>query len=420
MKNENINNIRNIPLECFRSIMLPNVQDESIVNIYLFYREEKISQSNEFKDFLKQLDLKKMILKLFEVSENEEFILKTQEEIVNFDFNLFNEEEKNDMKWLLYDCKNPSGNKIVKGNNFKCDSGLYIYFTDRKIMEKLEEEQMAKLSFYENERKTKKYLKVHTKQNSYDKFHYYVMFDGNKEKIINAEKENKIVDHMQMPPKYFYDINCWSNKNQARIDFANGRIDNKNKIKNIIYSSIIECWKDRIEWKFMPQQNDCYYNLLLLDKNVNKNEKYKLVEERNEDKNGNKKDYTIFPHRSIEKKDVFYITIYFYKTQELKVNNEIKKIVSLTIRYKARTNINDDYEKVIKKLYEIIGKKEIKNSVKKLNELYKYIQGKYILYMVEDNNNINQRAIIENRAFFNMKEEEMAKYAKMEENFHSN
>ena len=93
MKNENINNIRNIPLECFRSIMLPNVQDESIVNIYLFYREEKISQSNEFKDFLKQLDLKKMILKLFEVSENEEFILKTQEEIVNFDFNLFNEEE---------------------------------------------------------------------------------------------------------------------------------------------------------------------------------------------------------------------------------------------------------------------------------------------------------------------------------------
>ena len=40
--------------------------------------------------------------------------------------------------------------------------------------------------------------------------------------------------------------------------------------------------------------------------------------------------------------------------------------------------------------------------------------------MVEDNNNINQRAIIENRAFFNMKEEEMAKYAKMEENFHSN
>lgn len=104
----------------------------------------------------------------------------------------------------------------------------------------------------------------------------------------------------------------------------------------------------------------------------------------------------------------------------MKIKMEIKKIVSLTIRYKARTNINDDYEKVIKKLYEIIGKKEIKNSVKKLNELYKYIQGKYILYMVEDNNNINQRAIIENRAFFNMKEEEMAKYAKMEENFHSN
>lgn len=96
-----------------------------------------------------------MIFKLFQVSKEEEFILKSQEEIVNFDFNLFNEEEKNDMKWLLYDCKNPSGNKIVEGNNFKCDSGLYIYFTDRKIMEKLEEEQMAKLSFYENERKTK-------------------------------------------------------------------------------------------------------------------------------------------------------------------------------------------------------------------------------------------------------------------------
>lgn len=90
MKN---NNIKNIPLECFRSIMLPNVQDESIVNIYLFYREEKISQSDEFKNFIKQLDLKKMIFKLFQVSK-EEFILKSQEEIVNFDFNLFNEEEK--------------------------------------------------------------------------------------------------------------------------------------------------------------------------------------------------------------------------------------------------------------------------------------------------------------------------------------
>ncbi len=410
MKN---NNIKNIPLECFRSIMLPNVQDESIVNIYLFYREEKISQSDEFKNFIKQLDLKKMIFKLFQVSKEEEFILKSQEEIVNFDFNLFNEEEKNDMKWLLYDCKNPSGNKIVEGNNFKCDSGLYIYFTDRKIMEKLEEEQMAKLSFYENERKTKKYLKVHTTSKSYSAFHKYVTLGKNKKVKSNAEKENNVVDHMQSSPKYFYDINCWSNENQARIDFVNDKIDYKNKIKSIIYSNIIECWKGRIECDDIPQQNNCYYNLLLLDEKINKNEKYKLVEAQNE------KDYIICPHRSIEENDVFYITIYFLKAQELKVNSEIKKIVLLTIKYKAQTNINDDYGKIIKELYEIINRAKA-NESSELNEIYKYIQGKYILYMVEDCNDINQRAIIENRAFCNMKEKDMAKYAKVEENFHSN
>lgn len=107
------------------------------------------------------------------------------------------------------------------------------------------------------------------------------------------------------------------------------------------------------------------------------------------------------------------------KAQELKVNSEIKKIVLLTIKYKAQTNINDDYGKIIKELYEIINRAKA-NESSELNEIYKYIQGKYILYMVEDSNDINQRAIIENRAFCNMKEKDMAKYAKVEENFHSN
>ena len=152
--------INNIGLEHFKTIIFNSYANPDILNIYLFYRENSLVETQEFKNYLRRLDCKKLIYNLFGVQDENEFIKmnKLQKIIRDFDYNLLDEEEKNKLNWLLYDIKDGNGKFI----NDKMDSRwyqkseLYMFFTDKnlekRIYKKLED---FELGFFENERGTK-------------------------------------------------------------------------------------------------------------------------------------------------------------------------------------------------------------------------------------------------------------------------
>ena len=105
--------ITNISFKHFKSILLPNPQNDDILNIYLFYRKEKFVTGKSFQDAINSLDFKKMILKLFCFSTQAP-LTEFEREIVEFDFdNNFTEEEKENIKWLLYDKSNANGMNVI-------------------------------------------------------------------------------------------------------------------------------------------------------------------------------------------------------------------------------------------------------------------------------------------------------------------
>lgn len=403
--------IKNIPLEHFKSIVLPNVQNQDILNIYLFYREDKSVEKKEFKQALKDLDLKLMLKKLFEISslEEEEFVKnnssnkidKKENSIKNksreyssnmadlkkriFEFKLeeLSEEEILEMKWLLYDCVNSSGNKIVDLENTnilkEAENGtLYVYFTDSRLRDSIEKLQKNgyNFAFYENYLGSKKYLKLFSNDGKFRKMHEYVYNDGK----IKVNKE--YIDHIQRPPEYFFDFNCLSN---TIISFQS----EKEKIKNVIYSRIIECWRNRLYSKMTDAQfNNCRYNLKIIDEKLNKDEKQKIIE--------NSPIKWIYPHRDLQSSKILYVTFYFPKSQYLKVNGRDELITLLSIKYN-----NVDYNKIIKELYQYVCNTEDIDGM--IKNLFKYIKGKNILYMTEDKNNITKRAIVETHDFFDTK-----------------
>ena len=280
MNNEiNRNEFYNIKTEHFKSILLPNIQNDEILNIYLFYRENNFVTDKKFDTYLKKLDFKKMIYKLFGILDTyEDFYLDNIQKLIkHFDYNSFNQSEQQKLKWLLYDCKNSNGNLINDeiDKNYIDKSTLYVYFTDTRIQKKLENKLKSKysLAFYKNRGSTKKYLKlVLNKNNSiYDKFHTFVISNGDCEKY-NIKKDD-VIDHIQKPPSYFYDFNYWNNLNvisrkfQIVENIKNEKEYDKeytNLIKDIIYIKVIESWKssNRLSDEiYQPQFNNCYYNL---------------------------------------------------------------------------------------------------------------------------------------------------------------
>ena len=416
---EKMKKIKNIGLEHFKTILFNSYANPDILNIYLFYRENSLVETQEFKNYLRGLDCKKLIYNLFGVQDENEFIKmnKLQKIIRDFDYNLLDEEEKNKLNWLLYDIKDGNGKFI----NDKMDSRwyqkseLYMFFTDKNLEKRIHKKlEDFELGFFENERGTKKYLKFirKTNINSFEKFSCFVI-NENKNKRDKIDKENienskgqAIIDHIQKPPYYFYDFRrdyeeyylgckyynlCDEYKEKKKGE--NYKKIYKNIIKEIIYLRIIEFYHTSIRNKNIikePQNNNCYYNLKYLDENVNKRLKATLIDRSN----------IIYPRRDLKEKNKFYVTFYFTKTQCLKINNKYEKIVALSIIYNFD---NISYEDIIDELDKNIFIKNKNLSVDErldFNMLSNYIRGKNILVLKEKKDDTNQRGIIATREFF--------------------
>ena len=107
----------------------------------------------------------------------------------------------------------------------------------------------------------------------------------------------------------------------------------------------------------------------------------------------------------MKKNNIFYITFYFPKSYILKINNTNKKIITLTIKYDFKKTV--DYTTIITELKTKVF--NTKNHEKIINNLFDYIKGKDILYMIEKKDDINQKGLIETRALFN--ENDFEEYA---------
>lgn len=412
--------IENINPAHFKYILLPNIQNNEVLNIFLFYRnniediknddnEEKYNfiESQEFKAFLNALDLKSMIYRLFAIpneinSNNCRYLNELQWDIIKYNYDNFTEEEQEELKWLLYDLKNSNGKRIIDidiPKDFICNCNeMYVYFTDMNIKPLIMKElKTHTLGFYENESKTIKYLKFINRKNyeHYKEFHKFVISKGKCEQ--HTMKKEEVIDHIQEAPLYFYDYNYFSNTTNARMKKTKKLKYNskeyKEYVKNLIYCKIIESWKasDRlIKNNKKPQFNNCFYNLKELDKRVNRNIKAKIID----------KSKIIYPRTYKNKVNLLYMNFYFPKSQKLKINNEIKNIVLLSIIYnfdKIR------YTDIIKELYSNIFKNNTSNNYDEnidYSKLFEYIKGKDILYMIEDSNNINKKAILETKDIF--------------------
>ena len=94
------------------------------------------------------------------------------------------------------------------------------------------------------------------------------------------------------------------------------------------------------------------------------------------------------------------MNFYFPKSQKLKINNEIKNIVLLSIIY----NFDKiSYTDIIKELHSNIFKDNTMDNYDEnidYSKLFEYIKEKDILYMMEDSNNINKKAILETKDIF--------------------
>ncbi len=402
----------NIGQEHFKYILLPNIENKEVLNIFLFYREENFVTEQEFHDFLNKLNLKDMIYKLFAIPNeinlnNCKYLNNLQRDIIKFNYDNFKEEEQQELKWLLYDCLNSNGNEIVDSSLrekfISKHSELNVYFTDMKFQNSiLNKLKKYTLGFYENENKTIKYLKFINRKNynSYDIFHQFILMQGKKGQY--AKEKSNIIDHIQKPPSYFYDYNCSSNikniceKKPKTLNYESKEY--KQYVKNLIYCRIIESWKITnrlIENKRRPQFNNCYYNLKELNETVNRDIKAEIID----------KSDIIYPHTYKREKNKMYIDFYFPKSQKLKTTTGFENVVFLSIIYNLEEK---SYTDIIKELHSSIFKDNtISNYDENIdyNKLFKYIKGKDILYMVEYTNNVNQRGILNTKdVFYDTKE----------------
>lgn len=412
--------IENINPAHFKYILLPNIQNNKVLNIFLFYRrniediknndnEEKYNfiESQKFKAFLNALDLKSMIYRLFAIpneinSNNCRYLNELQWDIIKYNYDNFTEEEQEELKWLLYDLKNSNGKRIIDidiPKDFICNCNeMYVYFTDMNIKPLIMKElKTHTLGFYENESKTIKYLKFINRKTyeHYKEFHKFVISKGKCKQ--HTMKKEEVIDHMQEAPLYFYDYNYFSNTTNAIMKkpkkLKYNSKEYKEYVKNLIYCKIIESWKasDRlIKNNKKPQFNNCFYNLKELDKKVNRNIKAKIID----------KSKIIYPRTYKDKVNLLYMNFYFPKSQKLKINNEIKNIVLLSIIY----NFDKiSYTDIIKELHSNIFKDNTMDNYDEnidYSKLFEYIKEKDILYMMEDSNNINKKAILETKDIF--------------------
>lgn len=396
--------MENLEPEHFKYIMLPNTQNSDVLNIYLFYREAEFTKGEEFYNFLDEIDLKKIIYTLFEIPAKyfEEYLNKIQKYIIKFDFNKFNKEEQLELKWLLYDCNNVNGKKLVINNErFISNSRLYVYFTDNALKGKIKKELAnTTLGFVENDKESIKYLKFIDKKNC-DRCYTFHKFVISKGKVNQYSKnKNDVIDHNQKPPEYFYDICLWDNQNNTMRKIKNEI--KKEELKEMIYYKIIESWRrqNRVIINRKPQVNNCFDNLKELNESINKGLKNKMID----------KSEIIYPRSTKNNKMCIYF--YFPKTQNLKINNISKRIVALSIIY----NLNEiKYDDIIKELRDNIydnNKLEFDQRIN-YNKLFEYIKGKDILYMVEDLNDTTQKGILICKDFF----DEKTKNVKMIKNY---
>lgn len=423
--------IKNIDINHFQSFQLPSIQCKEVINTFVFYRKDnfvldtkkeeknnKIRFENKFLKYLDEnIDFKTLIFKLFEFSKNtdDNFLFPIQKRIKSFNFSKIPKNVQQKIKWLLYDCKNSSGNPLcnnIPSEFISNNKELYVFFTDNCIQNYLKGKAYKNgiYNFYTNESKKLKYFKITEKLNysntticsnqikknpQFCPIHKLVLSRGNSNYKID---DDKYIDHIQKAPEYYFDFNFQSNIINAIINNK----DNETKmITEMIYSKILECWnKYLLNYNNTPQINNCNYNLKCLDKNFNMGIKANIID----------RSSIIYPRKDLIDKDVFYIFFYFPKTQNIKINNTNENIVALTIIYDFELI---SYEEIIEELSNNIfdDNNNSNNYDDRIDydKLFNYIKGKNILIMKENKESTLQQGILNLKDSFDENTENVIK-----------
>lgn len=375
----NKNNIENL-----KWAILPNTQNSDIINIYLFQRNFEEALSDEFENYINSLKLEDMLKKLFCIkksinsTDDTDYIYldDIQKEIINLETKKFTDEDTYILKWLMYDLKNANGvfvNKNLKFYNPQSKK-LMLYFTDKDMLKKIEKKVRKGFNFnyYSNSTKKNKYLKLE-KGEQYNTMHELVL-----DKPI-YDKTIEYIDHIQKPREYLLDVNYWTTKNIILLDES---IDKIKKIKYIIYAKILTYWKEMciIEWA-KPQCNNCLSNLRILNDQYNKGIKAQIIDRSN--------------NVAIYSKGKYMYTYFFFDTpKSIDIQKSKKDIVALAIKHKLTQK--NTYEKLIDDINGLVYRNDKIN----IDKLFEYIKGKHILFMIENQNDICQKAILQFREFY--------------------
>lgn len=400
-KSENTGNKEEyFPLNRFEDILLTNFCNNDILNIYIFYRElpqkdenttiakdnitdEKNKNSREIKPdekiedlkkYLKTLNFKNMILRLFEFNIDAYSYSFFEEKLKKFDFDTISAEEQEKIKWLMFDLKNASGNSIISNipMEFVGKRKLNLYFTEISPFSELQE----KLPNYKFTFNASNYLTIYpTKDDTTwnHLFHQYY-FEDFKGASVGKKGEFEI-DHASKIEESAIDIASHS------LDFANIFNTPKKELSaelllRAIYYKIIGLWGGS-EISYTPKANNKLSNLWKITHSDNV-----LKKERGIDDSNNLR----FFHSYNTDKTIrnTYLNIYFSEPHTIPLQQKETKIIALCIIFN-----NKDYSK--KALLQDISQyfKKDKNQgtdIIDFEALLKYIQNKKILFLPETNN----------------------------------
>ena len=350
-------------LKHFNYISVPNEHNENIVDINVFNRPEKYVECIGYTNYLMKLNFKKLVLDFLGIHSyiSEDFLTPLQKALKRYNFNSFSKTEQLKYKWLIYDYTNYKVSPILYQNN-KCFKKYFIDAKDIKILKKHKNKQFI----FNTDGYLVEYPNPDSNINWHQFYHIYVYdnFDSSK-RYKKSTKTN--IDHLQKAPIYLYDTSIKSLL-YSNMQFSNKKIT-KRIVRELLDYKIIESWNNVLSNIYEAKSDNCKYNLKQVSCAENSRKKWKI------DNNN-----IIEIYKSPQIPNEFYVSFYFSEKKKLEVHGEIYGIYALSIKYNT---LNQTYESILSDLYKF--NIPVDTGVNYAN-LFKYIQGKDILFIIDINN----------------------------------
>ena len=358
-------------LKHFNYISVPNEHNENIVDINIFNRPEKYVECIGYTNYLIKLNFKKLVLDFLGIKSyiSEDFLTPLQKALKNYNFNSFSKVEQLKYKWLIYDYTNYYKVSTVLYHSKKCLKRYFIDAKDIKILKKHKNKQFI----FNTDGYLVEYPNPDSNINWYQFYHIYVCdnFDSSK-RCKKSTKTN--IDHLQKAPIYLYDTSIKSLL-YSNMQFNNNKIT-KRIVRELLDYKIIESWDSVLSNIYEAKSNNCQYNLKQVSCAENSRKAWKI------DNNN-----IIEIYQSPQISNEIYVSFYFSEKKKLEVHGEIYDIYTLSVKYNT---LNKTYESILSDLYkfDIL----VDTGVNYAN-IFKYIQGKDILFVIDINNDDYAEAI---------------------------